>query len=353
MSKRPQEDTHGSLTMEPTPKRRGDRVVLDVGGRKFVTSVVTLESNSTYFHSLFSRHWVEHNDDCFVDQNSDAFAVILDYMREHFIDIEAINTKVLLQIEYLGVESLLTAVKVKMHCNMNPAFSGTEEDAVHSFDKKYGGIKNAIGCGDLPKYLLERVEGEKDYAIFEYLHEEYYSFAVRANDLPRSLRFSFIGAMDCLHFHGYTKCEENMKWGNRNGDKVSFSREKHSIDIPSKFPCTQILLEQNRSKTKPKTKSFALCVSDNDSLNFILAAPNDEDEEVPEEAGNPGFYTSIRVDCPLTWLQTNGYDHREKEMEETFKAHILLNLETNGWLGPDRFFQMYSRELPELTLKFK
>ena len=94
-------------------------------------------------------------------------------------------------------------------------------------------------------------------------------------------------------------------------------------------------------------------MSDNDSLNFVLAAANDEDEEVPEEAGNPGFHTSIRVGCPLTWLQTNGYDHREKEMEETFKAHILLNLETNGWLGPDRFFQMYSRELPELTLKFK
>ena len=66
-----------------------DRIVLDVGGTKFITAVSTLMSNSTYFTSLLSGNWKERidndnnqdNNGIFLDQDPIAFEKILAYMR--------------------------------------------------------------------------------------------------------------------------------------------------------------------------------------------------------------------------------------------------------------------------------
>ena len=75
-----------------------DRIVLDVGGTKFITAVSTLTSNSTYFASLLSGNWIESNngDEIFIDQIPSAFSVLLDYMRRGSIKVDDIGIDVIL-----------------------------------------------------------------------------------------------------------------------------------------------------------------------------------------------------------------------------------------------------------------
>ena len=151
-------------------------MVVDVGGREFVTSVSTLSHSSIYFSSHFSGRWNngsgssdEKKDEeepyYFLDQDADAFAILLNYMREGIVNIKDLNARVLLQAEFLGIETLLKAVKVKTYCNTNPSFKGTEDEAVAGFIAKYGDVRKAITYGDLPKYLVEKVDGGKEFAL--------------------------------------------------------------------------------------------------------------------------------------------------------------------------------------------
>ena len=64
-----------------TSETSRDRVILDVGGTRFATSVSTLTANSTYFESLFSR-WDEADEEVFLDRDPDVFRVLLSCMRQ-------------------------------------------------------------------------------------------------------------------------------------------------------------------------------------------------------------------------------------------------------------------------------
>ncbi|CAF1048825.1 unnamed protein product [Adineta steineri] len=64
----------------------GGKVLLDVGGKKFSTTIQTLTSHEedSYFTALFSRHWELEKDErgrIFIDRNGDLFVEILEYMR--------------------------------------------------------------------------------------------------------------------------------------------------------------------------------------------------------------------------------------------------------------------------------
>ena len=62
--------------------RRADRVILNVGGAVFETSVSTLCSGSAYFAAQFSR-WdeMEGEREVFLDRDGDAFAIVLSFLR--------------------------------------------------------------------------------------------------------------------------------------------------------------------------------------------------------------------------------------------------------------------------------
>jgi len=126
-----------------------DRVVLDVGGTKFITSVSTLTSNSSYFASLLSDNWTEQSnngdDEIFIDQDPVPFKVLLAYMRRGNIKVDDIDTDVLSLAEFLGMERLLLAVKVRWYCNIGrgPIHTSDDEIAV-AFDQEHGGIMKAI-----------------------------------------------------------------------------------------------------------------------------------------------------------------------------------------------------------------
>ena len=124
-----------------------DRVVLDVGGTKFITSVSTLTSNSSYFASLLSDHWLEQSDtngddEIFIDQDPVPFKVLLAYMRRGNIKVDDIDTDVLSLAEFLGMERFLLAVKVRWYCNIGRGPVVTTDDEIAAvIDQEYGGIR--------------------------------------------------------------------------------------------------------------------------------------------------------------------------------------------------------------------
>lgn len=361
MSKRAAAES--SEQIQPTRKSRrrsrDDRVILDVGGKQFVTARSTLIANSSYFAAKFSDRWTptpgedDEDDDecccCFVDQNPTPFAALLEYMREGVIRIEDLDAKVLIQAEYLGIDTLIAAVKVASYVNMQPNFSGSEEEAIQEFDSKYGGITRAITSGHLPRYLKTRIEGKDDYAILEFPPMEFYSDFVRIKSSKLEnggKNFPLLGAINWLHFHGYTDLEEELKADFRGGDQITFSRKSLcSLD----FPSTHILIGWKTRKPHVR-KTFALSMSDREQ-SIVLYVPQEEasNESVTDRFSNTRWCTRLRIPiCALNWLQDNGYVCREKQMETRFEDHMDKVLKRVYFpdTPKDRlYFQIYSRIL--------
>jgi len=154
-----------------------DRLVLDVGGTKFITSASTLTSNSSYFASLLSDNWIGSNNgednEIFIDQDPVPFKVLLAYMRRGNIKVDDINTDVLSLAEFLGMERLLLAVKVRWYCNIGrgPVVNKDDEIAV-AFDQEHGGVMKAISSGLFPYFLKPNdIDYEKDFAVFNVSRE--------------------------------------------------------------------------------------------------------------------------------------------------------------------------------------
>src|SRR5210317_1393297 len=109
-------------------------ITLNVGGTKFITTASTLTSNSEYFASLLSDDWNQESasSEIFLDQDPVPFGTLLAYMRSGMIKIEDIETAVLNLAEFLGLEKLLLAVKVRWYCNIGrgPVPSKDEEIAL-------------------------------------------------------------------------------------------------------------------------------------------------------------------------------------------------------------------------------
>lgn len=347
MSKRPSEDDDNSC-IQPTrvkSRRSSDRIVLDVGGREFVTSISTLTSNSSYFESMLSHRWSGGNSDdddddddaekeesrsYFLDQNPDAFTVILNYMRERMVEVDALDSRVLALSEFLGVESLLAAVKVKVHCALNPTYAGTEEDAIQAFHEKYGTIKQAIVCGDLPKLLQHRRHAyDRDYATLTYPPQgvEGFRFSIQAEELDRSgvqRNFPLVGAINWLHAHGYDTFEKDIIWKNRYGDDVTFSRRKRRHKNGT-YQFEDLLIEPNQEPYEPR-RTFALCMTDTDTESTLFYGPGKDEDDGEGDDGISQWFLQVNVESTMTWLRGNGYVQRELEMEKLFDGYVRQTL---------------------------
>jgi hypothetical protein len=224
------------------PPKRRDFVEINVGGRNFAAAISTLRANSSYFDALFSREWYTEEGTVFVDQDSDAFAVLQSFMRLGSIDSTKITAEVLLQAEFLGMDRLLASVKCVAYCNMNPNFTGSDEEAVTGFDLKYQGITASIFLGVLPKYLTEAKGEKKEYASIFTLKEAPELFindliternvvvhvsgnatdrSVEEENLPRAGVpdcHRFLDALNWLHRHGYTVRERDDESMNEGSD---------------------------------------------------------------------------------------------------------------------------------------
>mmetsp|Transcript_39729 Transcript_39729/g.127706 ORF Transcript_39729/g.127706 Transcript_39729/m.127706 type:complete len:305 (-) Transcript_39729:725-1639(-) len=133
------------------------RVVLDVGGTRFVSSRSTLEGASSYFRSLLVR-WspATPDDPIFLDCDADAFGVLLSHMRVPSCVLlppgdVGLATRVLLLAEYLGLDGFLTAIKARAYSHMHSSCStATDAAAATAFDEEAGGLQQAIDKRLLP-----------------------------------------------------------------------------------------------------------------------------------------------------------------------------------------------------------
>ena len=144
----------------PATSRKPDRVVLDVGGTLFTTSKNTLVANSTYFESIFREGWPD--DDYFLDRDPATFALLLTYMRNGVVELpehdESLARRVLLEAQFLGIDDFLSAIKAQAYRNLvKVGWKGSDTDAATNFDKKHGGLEDALRKGVLPARFYGRV----------------------------------------------------------------------------------------------------------------------------------------------------------------------------------------------------
>jgi hypothetical protein len=94
-----------------------DKIILDVGGEKYTTSIATLtREKDTFFTTLFSKSWKFERDpqdnSIFIDRNGKNFGYILEYLRTDLIPTEVMQDEtlrrnLLIEAEYFRLHSLI------------------------------------------------------------------------------------------------------------------------------------------------------------------------------------------------------------------------------------------------------
>jgi len=332
---------NNNIEGQPPAKRQrrslgaSDRVVLDVGGTKFITSASTLTSNSAYFASLLSDNWIESNnngdDEIFIDQNPSAFSILLDYMRQGSIEIDDINTKVILLAEFLGMERLLLAVKVRWYCNIGRGPVHTKDDEiVLAFDQEHGGIMKAISSG-LFKYFLKQnnIDAEKEFATVSCCKEAHQDATPRLRCTLKEVgkpgqeheTAGLQGALNGLHLKGYTHYENQLK---TMKETYTFSRRKHAIMSSGAtdifVPNDEEVVHQERSGYVKQFATVGTVEVENNMVMLIFAPVEFHEDE--SRRSDPLDQTIIRDPGP--WLEDNGFLTREDAYEDIFREHIKV-----------------------------
>lgn len=351
-----------SFSNEPPSKKRilggSNRVNLDVGGIKFTSAVTTLSSNSAYFASLLSDNWSAGSsddisigiDELFLDQDPIAFGKLLEYMRQGMIDVSDIKKNVLLLAEFLGVEQLLLAVKIRAYRNLHPSLAPMSDCQIASwFDKKYGGIREALSTGVLPGSLTKEMFLQKEFAIMDLapIHEnEAEHELVKINiDVNRGqepdLEFiHIIGALNWLNHHGYVKHEKQLDTECRDGHTMTFSRTKSlNKNNPS---ADDIFMPGNEFHLGEQDwrKQFAMLLVDENMSRFIINAPAKFHRDANEH-GNLSATAVIEEDG--AWLERNRFVDREFGLEEMFRR----------WLWHDCTMELHFPNSPKNTTSFR
>lgn len=106
-----------------------NKIILDVGGEKYTTSVDTLTAReeNTFFTELFSRQWQSERDpddgSIFIDRNGKLFTYILDYIRTGSIPNgvqhdESLRQSLVIEADYFRLQNLMNMLA-------KPTFPGT------------------------------------------------------------------------------------------------------------------------------------------------------------------------------------------------------------------------------------
>lgn len=177
--------------------RKTDRVVLDVGGTNFVTSISTLSFQCEYFHSMFRTEWGFHDEGefqseippLFVDQDPGPFRILLSFMRKGWLYATDLSTDVLSLADFLGMSKLLMAVKIRAYQNMHPDFMENDDEAISKFDLAYETVMGAISAGVLPLYLTTCKNHRKEFVSLVISVDSVYQ-----NNLPGGLHAGVFAA---------------------------------------------------------------------------------------------------------------------------------------------------------------
>ena len=167
--------TDGDAPTAPTeaiPRRRNNRVTLEVGGETFTTTRDTLTRGSDYFEGLL----VGDDDDAevFVDRDADLFRVLLSCMRQRSSAAlpreETICARLLLEADFFGMAWLIDEV-VSTAMRHSHAYDAEREkacdeesddesddgfakSAAQQFAAKFGSVVDAVRTGVLPSLFF-------------------------------------------------------------------------------------------------------------------------------------------------------------------------------------------------------
>ena len=340
----PDDDNSTTAVERPSKRQRysgSTTVTLNVGGTKFITSLTILICNSTYFESRLSLQWSrdEDNDilpnELFIDEEPEPFRILLRYMRRGRINDEDINTDVLSLAEFLGIERLLTAVKIRWYCNIGkgPILGlAKEEDIATTFDNEHGGIQKAISSGLFPFFLKpNNISAEKDLAVFtistpiEYdINTHTYSVYEAGTDHQEEEAGGIIGALNGLYANGYTVHKIQSDRANRFQMVMTFSRRRHSQLVQLASDSTSILTPSDEEEVHNRAESgyikqFALLLEEKVNASEVTIGP---DIDNYSSTDNPSPYAITILDGRGPWLEEHGFIEREEEYEELFAGYI-------------------------------
>ena len=314
----------------------------------------------------------EKNFDFFVDQNPDAFQILLDFMRKGCIEVEQLTSDVLLQAEFLGMEDLIRAVKCRSYRNYFVFESCvSEEETVVLFDERLGtSIRKLVTTGFLPRYLVDSVPKnetftvEKEFAVIllQMTTDDKFgaSFSAQFNGSHRSHRWPSSDAVaDCatkisecltiLHRHRYATVEEcelvandSIPMGLKSLGRIVLSRksdvqrnvnreEEAAMTVASNsiqcliIDCnsTEYLYNDNRSRSSVKRKEFAAVRFDDRTVvsekTFGSASRmlNENNTDC-----HSTWYLSL-APFVLNWLHKNKFYHREVEFENIISKFLM------------------------------
>jgi len=265
---------------QPPAKRQrrslgaSDRVVLDVGGTKFITSASTLTSNSAYFASLLL--------------------------------IIGLNRTMARMMRYL-------LIKIQSHLVY----------------QEHGGIMRAISAGLFP-YFLEQNDNdaEKEFATVRVSKEDYpgldrpvlrFNLKEVGKPGPEQKSAGIHCALNCLHLKGYTHHESQLK----TKESYSFSRRKHDITMSSGGVTDIFIPNDNGIVVQERNgyiKQFAIVLTAENEHRTTreIAAPAEfnEDESI---RSNP--LDTAAINNTNLWLEDNEFVTRENEYEGIFREH--------------------------------
>ena len=296
-----------------------------------------------------SGNWADSQNEIFLDRNPDAFKIVLDYMRDNIIKVEDIDTNVLTLAEFLGIERLILAVKIRWYINIGrgPVIDKGGEQIAEAFDKEYGGLSKAISSGLYP-YFLKRDDSncEKDMAVmsvYDFVPSEMFRpetiiiteaskdpiIVEGRGDMLPSLYAgggNIIGALNWLHQNGYTTYEQQMSRAHDWGVQVTFSRRKHNVMASN---TVGILIPSEDEEQSNPVKQFALLIEDtiDDEYQLIVPAQFSEDPNVKEAEFGCKEIEPHRDDegrCVTGWLEKNGFITHEKTYDEVFSHCIEI-----------------------------
>ncbi len=332
-----------------------DRVELNVGGVSFHSTVATLTAKSSYFASLLSGNYKDTAGDgatqVFLDQDPGSFRKLLALMREGMIDAAVLDRGVLLLAEYLQMEELLVAVKARSYKNLQPGSLKMDDNAAaDEFDKKYGGIRNALARVDLlgsikeqpkpkekKKFAVLTIGSDLDYTEFRgnVMRERVDITKVNEEGVEDEILYEnlrIVGALNWLYSNGYTEqldvIDDNSTWTL----SITFSGSMTEANEDNQNGNTSRVFtpEVDNFKNCSYTKEFAMIGSpaSSDPERGIFVVTRDP-------SGNDPSMT-IKISSPeQAWLGKNGYTTCETGLESLLKDFMKGNGNAYDVVGID------------------
>jgi len=339
---------HGFLSFVQTM----DRIVLNIRGTRVETSKMVLIESSTFFRDKFSTSWATEMAP-FLNQDPVAFGVCLEFMTRGHVEESKLSNDVLELAEFLGIETLLDAVKARI------CWMGTDERSISKFTEEYGSISNAITtCGGS---LLSQQSPltNLEYASV-YLHK-------RSGAARTSLRLPFracvygnvsadllrmgdtINVLNRLGKEGYalaspalqTSWRKEMNAADVPGLGRIYSHVLFVKQVPTDVACrresvqSRIIQDNADNNNKIQPREFVALLrpaQEVHSSNAVRLA-------VPSSDSAPAYWAGTQLKDPpdpsfhgaVAWLTNHGFHSQEPILTEAFTCALTELNDESSW----------------------